>query len=89
MTQKNLLNETLGKYIRLRRITKRMTQAQLALKANIHKNYLGEVESGSKSISYYLLFCIARALETVPCQISKEVEQEILRVQETQSNSND
>lgn len=56
-------NSTLGKRIREARHKKKMTQEQLAEKAEIGLYYLGEVERGVKTPSLKVFVAIADVLE--------------------------
>ena len=55
-------NTTLGKRIREARLSKKMTQEQLAEQADIGLYYLGEVERGVKTPSLKVFVAIADAL---------------------------
>lgn len=78
MKTKPLLNLNIGKYIKARRLNKGYTQEYLAGEIGIAQEYLSQIETGKRNPTYDLLFNLARALDTVPSQISKEVENEVL-----------
>jgi transcriptional regulator with XRE-family HTH domain len=77
LSTRGLLNNTLGKYIRLRRHALKMTQQNLADKTALDLSYISDLENGKRNPSYETLYKVALALNTVPSQISKEVEQEV------------
>jgi len=52
----------LGQTIRARRKKARVTQERLAEKANLHHNYIGEIERGEKAATIDTLVKIAKAL---------------------------
>lgn len=52
----------MGEAIRTFRKRRSFTQAKLAEKANLHHNFIGEVERGNMEISLTSLLKIARAL---------------------------
>jgi transcriptional regulator with XRE-family HTH domain len=62
MDQKTLLT-TLGTRIRMIRLTKNLTQNQLAEICNFEKSTMSKIESGQVNISYYTLFRLSRGLD--------------------------
>jgi len=54
--------KALGETIRLYRKEQRLSQEALAEKADLHPNYIGEVERGEKAATVDTLFKIAKAL---------------------------
>ncbi len=52
----------LGQTIRARRKKARVTQERLAEKADLHHNFLGEIERGEKAATIDTLVKIAKAL---------------------------
>lgn len=54
----------LGDALREKRRAAGLTQERLAEKADLHPNYIGEVERGEKTISVDALMRIAAALKT-------------------------
>lgn len=52
----------MGQTIRARRKKARVTQERLAEKANLHHNFLGEIERGEKAATIDTLVKIAKAL---------------------------
>jgi transcriptional regulator with XRE-family HTH domain len=55
--------EQLGKRIEYLRKKKNLSQLNLALNANINKNYLSDLERGKRNPSLLILNRLARALE--------------------------
>lgn len=62
MDEKVLLNE-LGARIRTIRLTKSMTQSQLAMNCNFEKSSMSKIESGQVNLSYITLFRISKGLD--------------------------
>jgi transcriptional regulator with XRE-family HTH domain len=58
----SLLNE-LGAKIRMIRLTKNMTQNQLAINCNFEKSSMSKIESGQVNLSYITLYRISRGLD--------------------------
>jgi transcriptional regulator with XRE-family HTH domain len=56
------IRRAVGSAIREKRRATGLTQEKLAEKADLHPNYLGEVERGEKSISLEALYRIASSL---------------------------
>lgn len=54
----------LGMRIKYLRAQKKMSQEDLALEANINKNYLSDVERGRRNISLKAMNKIAKGLKT-------------------------
>jgi len=52
-----------GEKMRLHRKQARLTQEQLAEKADLHHNFIGEVERGNMEISLTSMLKIAKALQ--------------------------
>jgi putative transcriptional regulator len=62
MDEKILLSE-LGARIRMIRLTKSMTQSQLAMNCNFEKSSMSKIESGQVNLSYITLFRISKGLD--------------------------
>lgn len=58
------INEKVGNNIRRLRKKKNMSQERLALDANLHRAYIGQIERGEKNIGLQNLEIIAKALNT-------------------------
>ena len=56
------INKKVGEKICEFRIQKKLTQEQLAFKADLHRAYIGHVERGEKNIGLKNLEIIAKAL---------------------------
>lgn len=61
MRKKAVLIE-FGKVIRSARIEKDMTQMELAEMTDLHRNYIGMIERGEKSVSLIYISKLAKAL---------------------------
>lgn len=49
--------------IKIQRMRKKLTQAQLAELINVHEKYIGKIETGKQNITLKTLFKLAQALE--------------------------
>ncbi|MCE5318046.1 MAG: helix-turn-helix transcriptional regulator [Parachlamydia sp.] len=63
-----LLSE-LAKRIRNRRYALEMTQEELAEKAELHVNYIGEIERAKRNPSLICLVALAKALQVSPKEL--------------------
>lgn len=59
----------LGEHIRKLRLQKGLSQEALAEGADIHRNFLGEIERGQKGMPLETLFRLSRALDVTPQSI--------------------
>ena len=73
MTKKALI-EALGKEIRARRKLKKLTQAGLALRADVHPNTVSLIERAETVAGIDALFDLASALGTPLSQLLKAAE---------------
>ena len=71
---KDALLEALGKEIRARRKLKKLTQAGLALRANIHPNTVSLIERAETVAGVDALFDLANALGAPLSQLFKAAE---------------
>lgn len=60
-----------GKTVRDIRISKKLSQEDLADKSNLHRTYIGMVERAEKNISLVNIEKIALALEVEICELLK------------------
>jgi transcriptional regulator with XRE-family HTH domain len=70
-------NAALGKVVALLRQSARLSQEELADRAAIHRTYVSQVERGLKSPTIVVLFRLAKALNTTPSKIMKQLESSI------------
>jgi transcriptional regulator with XRE-family HTH domain len=63
------LQPLLGEHIRKLRLQKGLSQEALAEGADIHRNFLSEIERGKKGMSLETLFRLSRALDVTPQSI--------------------
>ena len=56
----------LGSRIRAIRLTKEISQEELADKCCLHRTYIGGVERGERNIGFINLLAVAEALEVPP-----------------------
>ncbi len=65
------INKKVGARIRKLRKTKGWSQEKLALEANLHRAYIGQIERGEKNIGLINLEKIAKTLKTKPFELLK------------------
>ncbi|HXT10395.1 MAG TPA: helix-turn-helix transcriptional regulator [Candidatus Angelobacter sp.] len=63
----------LGEHIRVHRKNRKVTQEQLAEKADLHPKYISEIERGAKTISVDALGRIAKALGTTVHDLTRGI----------------
>lgn len=61
----------MGKAIRERRLSLKMSQEDLSASAEIDRSYLSEVENGKKNVSFTSLHKICKALDIKASQLLK------------------
>jgi transcriptional regulator with XRE-family HTH domain len=59
----------LGKRIRALREERKISQEELADRADIHRNYMSQIEGGKRNVSFYYVVKIARALQVSPSRL--------------------
>jgi len=59
----------LGKRIRALREERKISQEELADRADIHRNYISQIEGGKRNVSFYYVVKIARALQVSPSKL--------------------
>lgn len=67
---------TLGKIISDLRRSAGLSQEELAVRADIHRTYVSQIERGLKSPTIVVLFKVSKALETTPSKILRLLEQQ-------------
>ncbi len=68
MTQKDLLI-IFGNRLRKIRLSKDITQTQLASICNFEKSTMSKIEAGQVNISYYTLYRLSVGLEITLCEL--------------------
>jgi len=58
-----------GRHVRELRLSRHMSQEQLAERAELHRNYVGGVERGERNISLINIVKLARGLEVRPFRL--------------------
>ena len=58
-----MLYKKIGRRIRTQRIAQKLTQEELAAKADISLSFLGHIERGTRKLSVETLFGICKALD--------------------------
>jgi len=59
----------LGANIRTLRISRKLTQEQLAELCNLHRTYIGAIERGDRNVSLKNIVKIAQALNVEPAEL--------------------
>jgi transcriptional regulator with XRE-family HTH domain len=67
-------NVAFGKIIADMRQAARLSQEELAERADIHRTYVSQIERGLKSPTLVMLFRLAKALDTTPSRMLKQLE---------------
>lgn len=61
--------EAFGRAIRQARKDRKVSQEELAARADLHRNYIGLIERGERNASIKTLIQIARALQLSPADL--------------------
>ena len=77
MISLNKLDDAFGKSLRKRRLEKLLTQEVLALKSNLSRAYISDIEMGKKDPSLFTVFKLANALQLKPSVLIDDVEHTI------------
>ena len=64
----------LGKRIRAFRQKMGISQEELADRAEIHRNYISQVEGGKRNLSFYSVVKVARALKVTPSKLIESIQ---------------
>ena len=59
----------LGKRIRALREERKISQEELADRADIHRNYISQIEGGKRNVSFSYVVKLARALQVSPSRL--------------------
>jgi transcriptional regulator with XRE-family HTH domain len=63
----------LGKRVRALREQRGISQEALADLAEIHRNYISQIEGGKRNLSFFNLVKIARALKVSPAKLIEPI----------------
>jgi len=63
----------LGKRIRVLREERGISQEKLADLADIHRNYISQIEGGKRNLSFYNVVKVARALRIAPSKLVETI----------------
>nr|WP_317200688.1 helix-turn-helix transcriptional regulator [uncultured Psychrobacter sp.] len=69
----NEITKTFGKNVKSFRLELGISQEDLALRAHLHRTYIGSVERGERNISLENIICIASALQVAPSDLLKGI----------------
>lgn len=72
------LTPAFGRVLRQQRIQAQLTQEQLALMADVQRNYVSELERGLKQASVITLFKLASALGVPPHEFVRLLSEEVV-----------
>lgn len=67
-------DQAFGQALRSLRTRRKWSQADLALRADVDRNYISLIELGKNSPSVRMVFKLCDALDTLPSELVKEVE---------------
>lgn len=81
--------ETFGKVLKKFRTQKGLSQEQLALDADLDRTFISLLERGLRQPSLNTLLQISNALDTKASEIVAQVEIELSKLLNTESNEND
>lgn len=81
-----------GDLVRLVRSSKNLTQNQVSLESGLSRQYIGYIENGTKSLSFYKLWCLAKGLRMDCHELVREYEKylntdNIIKIAAEKSNS--
>jgi transcriptional regulator with XRE-family HTH domain len=71
------LNAAFGRVLRQQRKQARLTQEQLALAADLQRNFVSELERGQKQASMMTLFKLASALQVTPHEFVRQLQETV------------
>lgn len=71
------LQAAFGHALRSFRAEAGVSQEQLASKAGIHRNYVGNIERGEKNVCLKSMWNLAHALKISPTSLIQEVERQL------------
>ena len=77
MNRLSKIDNTFGKVLRKKRLTKKLTQEALSIESSLSRAYISELEMGHKDPSLFTIFKLATALKIKPSAIIDEVERQI------------
>ena len=63
----------LGKRVRALREQRGISQEALADLADIHRNYISQIEGGKRNLSFFNVVKIARALKVTPSKLLESI----------------
>jgi transcriptional regulator with XRE-family HTH domain len=70
-------NAAFGKIIVGLRQAARLSQEELAERADIHRTYVSQIERGLKSPTIVMLLRLSKALQTTPSKLMRQLETEL------------
>lgn len=70
-------DQAFGQALRSLRTRRKWSQTDLALRADVDRNYISLIELGKNSPSVRMVFKLCEALDTLPSDLIKEVERRL------------
>ena len=70
-------DQAFGQALRSLRTRRKWSQTDLALRADVDRNYISLIELGKNSPSIRMVFRLCEALDTLPSDMIKEVERRL------------
>ena len=83
------VREQFGQILRKHRISRQLTQEELAFRAGMNVTYLSDIERGRSSPSLVLLVDLSLALSLHPSELLREIDIENLGIQATRKRPKD
>ena len=71
---KQTLRRSLGIVLKRRRENLGLSQDQLALRADLHRTYISDVERGARNLSFESIYSLAKGLNVLPSLLFAEAE---------------
>lgn len=71
---KHTLRKSLGVVIKRRREHLSLSQDQLAVRSDLHRTYVSDVERGARNLSFDSIYCLAKGLGVLPSLLFAEAE---------------
>lgn len=71
---KQTLRKSLGIVIKRRRETLALSQDQLALRSDLHRTYISDVERGERNLSFDSIYSLSKGLGVLPSLLFAEAE---------------
>jgi transcriptional regulator with XRE-family HTH domain len=74
LTSLTKLDDAFGRSLKIRRLTKLLSQEELAIASNLSRAYISDLETGKKDPSLFTVFKLSHGLKIKPSAFIAEVE---------------